>query len=459
MSLKYRLIVLTVAVFVVVSALGTVLGVWGARRLAERQLLRRLTLSARRLAASPVPLSEEALTPLAGLLDAHVLAMTVPTPGSAGTAIVAHSGGQWPWRELHSRLSGGGGRLNPIPAGGRRYYHAGAVRAGWVGRPVRVVLFADEAAVRQPTRTILYEYLLTLVATSVLLAAGIYLVGLRLVRRISALSRSIDRTLPEKIPERRRRGDELSRLSEAFGDLLGRLERSRQRLAAQQRLATAGKIASTVAHEVRNPLQAMRLTLQMVRQDCPQHLREALEMVLGEIDRLSLLTDELLVLAGKDARRVEAVDLAAEIRETLRLLSFQLRQRQIEAELELPPLPPVVMDRSRCRQLFLNLLLNAIEASPRGGVVRVAGRVEGGQVVLSVVDNGPGFPQAVLAGRAEEFFSTKTTGAGLGLSICRRIVQEAGGRLNLYNTGRGAAAEVTLPCGKLPRQGHSAAQG
>jgi len=448
MSLKYRLIVLTVAVFVVVSALGTVLGVWGARRLAERQLLRRLGLSARRLAASPVPLSEEALTPLAGLLDAHVLAMTVPTPGGAGTAVVAHSGGQWPWRELHSRLSGGGGRLNPIPAGGRRYYHAGALRAGRVGRPVRVVLFADEAAVRQPTRTILYEYLLTLVATSVLLAAGIYLVGLRLVRRISALSRSIDQTLPEPVPERRRRGDELARLSGAFDDLLGRLERSRQRLAAQQRLATTGKIASSVAHEVRNPLQAMRLTLQMVREDCPQHLREPLEMVLGEIDRLNLLTDELLVLAGKDARRVEAVDLVAEIHETLRLLRFQLQQRQVEAELKLPALPAVAMDRNRCRQLFLNLLLNAIEASPRGGTVTVEGLAQADRVVIRILDDGPGFPQAVLAGQAEEFFSTKTTGAGLGLSICRRIVQEAAGRLSLYNTDRGAVAEVTLPLGE-----------
>ena len=459
MSLKYRLTILTVAVFVMVSGSAAALGVWGARRLAERQLLRRLALSAERLAASPVPLNDEALTPLSGLLDAHILALVVAEPGGVASGVAAHSRGDWPWRELCASLASRPAASNPLPAGGRRYYHAQAVRAGRVGPPLRVVLLADESAVRQPTRTILHQYLLTLAASSVLLAAGIYLVGLRLVRRISALSRSIDRTLPEKIPERRRRGDELSRLSEAFGDLLGRLERSRQRLAAQQRLATAGKIASTVAHEVRNPLQAMRLTLQMVRQDCPQHLREALEMILGEIDRLSLLTDELLVLAGKDARRVEAVDLAAEIRETLRLLSFQLRQRQIEAELELPPLPPVVMDRSRCRQLFLNLLLNAIEASPRGGVVRVAGRVEGGQVVLSVVDNGPGFPQAVLAGRAEEFFSTKTTGAGLGLSICRRIVQEAGGRLNLYNTGRGAAAEVTLPCGKLPRQGHSAAQG
>ena len=70
--------------------------------------------------------------------------------------------------------------------------------------------------------------------------------------------------------------------------------------------------------------------------------------------------------------------------------------------------------------------------------------------MVTIADNGPGFPQPVLAGQAEEFFSTKTAGAGLGLSICRRIVAEAGGELKLYNTEAGAAAEVSLPAGAEP---------
>ena len=100
----------------------------------------------------------------------------------------------------------------------------------------------------------------------------------------------------------------------------------------------------------------------------------------------------------------------------------------------------------------MNLLLNAVEASPKGGTVRVEGAVEeaaeagAGSVVLRIIDAGPGFPPEVLSGQAEEFFSTKSSGAGLGLSICRTIVEQAGGRLSLSNSPAGGAiAEVRLP--------------
>jgi len=83
---------------------------------------------------------------------------------------------------------------------------------------------------------------------------------------------------------------------------------------------------------------------------------------------------------------------------------------------------------SRCRQLLLNLLVNAAEASPRGSGVAVGGAARSGSVIVRITDGGPGFPEEILPGREEEFFSTKATGAGLGLSICRRIVTEAGGR-------------------------------
>ncbi|KPK83870.1 MAG: hypothetical protein AMJ81_07140 [Phycisphaerae bacterium SM23_33] len=108
------------------------------------------------------------------------------------------------------------------------------------------------------------------------------------------------------------------------------------------------------------------------------------------------------------------------------------------------------MDPSRCRQLFLNLLLNAAEASPRGGTVRVRAEARHKSIAVRIADSGPGFPQPVLADQAEEFFSTKTAGAGLGLSICRRIVAEAGGELKLYNTEAGAVAEVMLPVAEEP---------
>lgn len=447
MSLKYRLIILTVLVLAVTFGMGALLGVYGARRLAERQLRLRLDVAATALARSGAPLNEQVLARFAPLLDAEIMVLD-----KAG-AVLARSRANWPWDEIHKRLGDPrpeSDRAPLVTAEGRFYHAVGRGRLPATGEPVRVVLLADEEAVRQPTRTILYEYLMILCVAAVLLSGGMYLVGLDLVRRIRRLNRTIDATMPEG-PAAARAGDELGRLSAAFDDLLRRLQHSRERLIAQQRLATTGKIASSVAHEVRNPLQAIRLTVEMLRNGCPEDAREGCDLILGEIDRLSLLTDELLVLAGRDTLRIEPVDIARELHETLRLLTHQLRQWDVRAEIDLPPLPPVPMDRSRCRQLLLNLLLNAAEAAPRGSAIRVAASTGDGNVVLRIADSGPGFPEPVLRGQAEEFFSTKAAGAGLGLSICRRIVGQAGGKLALHNADAGAVAEVTLPVGQRAR--------
>ncbi len=448
MSLKYRLIVLTVAVFAAIFGVGTLLGTRAARALAERQVAGRLQRSAHALAGSDVPLNDAALAPLAPLLGAEVLVL--PCDGSRPTGEVhAHSGGDLPWETLASCFSPQAGKVPQSPLrrlDGRSYYFARSTRQELAtGRRLDVVLLADESAVSEPTRTILARYLIVLGATSLLLAAGMYAVGWRLVRRINRLAGRMDQTLAEDAVAGERRGDELDRLAGAFEDLRGRLQRSRRRLAQQQRLATAGKLASSITHEVRNPLQAMRLTAQMLRDRCPPDAREGCELLLSEIERLALLTDELLVLAGKATGRAEPVDLTGQLRETLRLLAHQLSQRRIATGIELPDLPPVRIDRNRCRQLLLNLLLNATEASPAGGTIRVSGAAESGGAMLRIADEGEGFPEAVLTGSAEEFFSTKSSGAGLGLSICRRIVSEAGGRLRLYNGRGGAVAEVWLP--------------
>ena len=465
MSLKYRLIILTLVVFAATFGLGTLLAMDSARQLAETQLVSRLGRSAEALAASGAPLNQEVLGRLAPVLDTQIMVL------GRDDRMIAHSAADWAWSEIHQVISAAladpaaptATHPRPVSAAGRRFYFAAspglqpetapapeaADRRAAPVQHVRVVMLADESAVLEPTRSILTRYLVILGATALLLGAGSYLIGWLLVRRIDRLSRSIDQTLaedraPARPPAAR---NELTRLQAAFDDLLGRLQLSRERLAAQQRLATTGKLASSVAHEVRNPLQAIRLTLQLLREKAAPGDREGYDVVLGELDRLNLLTDELLVLAGKDTLRVEAVDLARELRETARLLRMQFRQREICLAVAAPAdLPAVRMDRNRCRQMLLNLLLNAAEASPRGGSVCAAVTAADGRVRLEVADSGAGFPAEVLSGQTEEFYSTKSSGAGLGLSICRTIVQQAGGELRLANPPSGGAlAEVTLP--------------
>ena len=443
MSLKYRLIILTIVVFAVTFGVGTLLGVRGARRLAGAQLQSRLANSASALADSGAPLNDDVLARFGPLLDAEI--MVIDREGG----LLARSRADWPWDEICENIVESTDPDRPVLAVGRWYYHASSAgRLPATGEAITVVLLADRAALAGPTRTILRGYLIILGVTSLLLSVGMYILGLGLVGRIKRLNRTVDDAFSDEAGQAERHGDELTRLSDAFGDLLGRLDRSRERLLAQQALATTGKIASSVAHEVRNPLQAMKLTVQMLREKSQPEARDGCDLIISEIDRLTLLTDELLVLAGKADRRIEEVNLASELDETVRLLRFQFRQREIEVKIDLTSLPTIRMDRNRCRQLLLNLLLNAAEASPRGGTIRVVAKTDADNVILQITDSGSGFPKEVLEGHAEEFFSTKTTGAGLGLSICRRIVDEAGGRMKLYNTNDGAVAEVTLPVGE-----------
>ncbi|KKK54873.1 hypothetical protein LCGC14_3080310, partial [marine sediment metagenome] len=131
--------------------------------------------------------------------------------------------------------------------------------------------------------------------------------------------------------------------------------------------------------------------------------------------------------------RVESVDLTRLMAETVRLLKFQLRGRDIHLEADVRGVPPVRMDPNRCKQLFLNLLLNAIEASDRGGTVQVTGAEAPESAVVRIEDAGAGFPEAVLAEQAEEFFSAKTTGAGLRGYIARFLVRDAVDRIDHSN--------------------------
>ncbi|MDY7010149.1 MAG: ATP-binding protein [Planctomycetota bacterium] len=444
MSLKYRLIILTVLVFAVTFGIGTLLGARSARRLAEGQLQSRLANSAYALVSSGAPLSDDVLARFAPLLDAEIMVIN-----SSG-GLLARSSADWPWDEICENVVESTDPDPPVLAAGRVYYHAASPgRLPATGEEINVILLADETAIAGPTRTILRGYLIILGVTAVLLAIGMYVLGLGLVGRIKRLNRTVDEAFSDEPVHAERRGDEINRLSAAFGDLLARLNRSRDRLASQQRLATTGKIASSVAHEVRNPLQAMRLTVQMLREKSPPDAHDGCDLILGEIDRLGLLTDELLVLAGKASPRVEKLNLSDELDETVRLLQFQFRRRDIRVEVGLPPDSPTVqMDRNHCRQLLLNLLLNAAEASRHGDAIGVTAKADADEVILRISDSGPGFPKEVLEGQSEEFFSTKTSGAGLGLSICRRIIAEAGGRLKLYNSDNGAVAEVILPAGE-----------
>lgn len=208
-------------------------------------------------------------------------------------------------------------------------------------------------------------------------------------------------------------------------------------LAEVRRVNELGQLIVGLAHEVRNPLNAVRLNLHAIgrvyrgearlpSEEVATILRESTR----EIGRVSALIGEMLGYARSELPRVEDVDLNAEVRGTLDLVKQVMEDYHIAvvARLSAGPLP-VRIDRARLRQVLLNLLNNAREAVGKGGRIEVdVGRASGG-LELAVVDNGPGVPPDQRHRIFEPFFSTKDVGIGLGLALVKKFVEESGGSI------------------------------
>jgi signal transduction histidine kinase len=220
-----------------------------------------------------------------------------------------------------------------------------------------------------------------------------------------------------------------------------------------------GRFASALAHEIRNPLNSISLTIDYVRQrlapgEEPRRAEfEALMSTLKkEVARLNRLVGDFLS-SGQPARLdPRPCDVGAVVRETAALVEHKAREQAIAIELDVvADLPMTLADPELLKTCLLNLVLNAFEAMPDGGQLRLAARLEAGQLLLLVADTGVGLSRDAAAHALEPYFSTKDTGVGLGLALVRRIVESHGGTIALEpRPGRGTTVRVELPL-RLPQ--------
>ena len=242
-------------------------------------------------------------------------------------------------------------------------------------------------------------------------------------------------------------GVRLSRAAAATMQAIDRQsELERDKAAHMSNLA---QIATGVAHELRNPLTSIKLLVQSARREDDGHSLTAqdLEIVQGEIVRMERTVNSFLQFARPPRPRLAECELQRLIRRTMALLETRARQQDVALEFDAPEHPLVVLaDAELLQQLFLNLALNALDALPRGGRIAVACRAAGDAIEVAVADNGPGIDPNLLPRLFEPFVTTKDTGMGLGLGICRRIAREHGGDLSAENPpGGGARFALTLP--------------
>ncbi len=226
-----------------------------------------------------------------------------------------------------------------------------------------------------------------------------------------------------------------------------RLERE---LAERERLAVLGQMAANVSHNLRNPLSSMKtvLQVQLENPDLPIDMRRDCALVVNEIDRMSAKLTQLLRYAkpSVNGERVGAVALA---RQTASLFGRDAEQRNIRLEFDQPREEIwVLASEEALGEVLSNLIVNAMEAQPQGGRIRVALSRDAEQMEIRVDDDGPGISDDLRAKIFQPYFTTKPTGTGLGLSIVARRITEMGGTVTCESpqrNGAGTRFRITLP--------------
>jgi signal transduction histidine kinase len=226
-----------------------------------------------------------------------------------------------------------------------------------------------------------------------------------------------------------------------------RLERE---LAERERLALLGQMAASVSHNLRNPLSSMKtvLQVQLEKPNLPVDMRRDCALVVTEIDRMNAKLTQLLHFAkpSVNGQRVGAIELA---KQTAILFRHDAERRNVRLEFDQPSEEISVMaSEDALSEVLSNLIVNAIEAQPGGGRVRVGLARHDDRLEILVEDDGPGISQVLRSKIFQPFFTTKATGTGLGLSIVARRVAEMGGTIaceSPLRNGKGARFRLTLP--------------
>jgi signal transduction histidine kinase len=244
-------------------------------------------------------------------------------------------------------------------------------------------------------------------------------------------------------------------LRQAAADLEKRVEERTRQLEEKQaqviqaeKMAAVGRLAGSLAHEVNNPLQAIMLHLQLLAEDdLPATAALQLAIVRQEFDRIAAIAGRLLDFQRPQAERKQTLHLPQVLDDVLLLAGKQLQRAGIEIMVQIQSdLPPLLAVENQLKQVFLNLLLNGIEAMPDGGCLEIGLRQEGDSVMITFTDEGDGLPPAAVSQMFEPFFTTKATGSGLGLAISHEIVANHGGTLTAVNQANGGAQfRVRLP--------------
>lgn len=223
-------------------------------------------------------------------------------------------------------------------------------------------------------------------------------------------------------------------------------KKTQQLLLQSEKLSVAGQLAAGIAHEIRNPLTAIKGFLQLLEANSDSNL-SYLEIIKSEMSRIELILSELLILARPQELKFKQTDFSKILEHVKALIDTQAIMTNIKINIYyLSDIPPVRCDENHLKQVFINLLKNSIEAMPDGGEININVETDGGkQLKVTFIDEGCGIPQEHLDRIGQPFFSTKDGGTGLGLMISKQIIENHNGSFQIHSNQKGTIIEVTLP--------------
>jgi signal transduction histidine kinase len=236
--------------------------------------------------------------------------------------------------------------------------------------------------------------------------------------------------------------------------LLDVTERSllEERMRRMERFLGLAALASGLHHEIKNPLTALSIHIQLLEEslengNADADMNEIVHVLGTEVRRLNGVLESFRTFANLQHLTIQPTDAVEVVENAIRLIRPQAAAQQVQITLLHPEkeLPPVALDAEKFEQAVLNLIINALEAMPTGGNLTVSATVAVGEFQMSVKDSGPGIPAEVQRNLFQPYFSTKDKGSGLGLALTEKLISQHGGRID-YRTGPdGTSFEITIP--------------
>ena len=344
---------------------------------------------------------------------------------------------------------------------------AEVARLGSLGLEVSLVAAENEVAENQNWIILFAVVILILVSTIV--SAFVLLFVKRPVRSLVATMAEVEQgNLTARFAVGSR--DELGLLGESFNSMVGKLEQLQaelrqhheQQLQHADRLASIGQLASGIAHEIKNPLAGISAAIQILSKELSLSdiHQEIIDEIVEQLTRLNKSAKDLLSFARPPEPRFLEADLNEVIRAAEFLVTKQAEQQKVDIESSLDPnIPLAAIDPGQMQQVFLNIMLNAVQAMPDGGCLSIVTRLvphgenqQGEDITASFADTGQGIPGTETNKIFGPFYTTKHRGTGLGLSISRNIVERHGGRFDVESeVGKGTRMSIILPL----REGYS----